>query len=131
LTGRSRGHVGEYSPAEALQTARRLISPKGVERGWFDIDPRVYYRLDELGIAPDELTSALLKIVHEISPGDYSPPAQPNREPGIPFIFHSPSLRRDVYFKFKLIGPRPRLRLYSLHRPDYPKRRKGEQDALL
>lgn len=131
MTRRSRGRIGEHSPAQALQIARQSICPKGVERGWFDIDPRVYERLDELGIAPDELTSALLNIVRELSPDDYSSPAHPDQEPGIPFIFHSPSLGEEVYFKFKLTGPRPRLRVYSLHRPDYPKKGKGQQDALL
>jgi hypothetical protein len=40
------------------------------------------------------------------------------RDPGFGFEFFSEHLGRQVYFKFRLIGARPRLEVCSLHTPD-------------
>jgi hypothetical protein len=68
--------------------------------------------------------TALLSALSEIAPKDYRPMKEPDRVPGIPFIWKSDCFGRSMYLKFKLLGTKrkPVLWWYSCH-PETEKER--------
>jgi len=103
----------KYAPAEALDIARRLM-----RKGLFQVgDPELPNELAELGIVGDEaMREALLAALEEVGADCYLPMAQPHKNPGIPFVWKSTFFEgRRMYLKFKLVGSRPTLWLYSCH----------------
>lgn len=122
MSGQAAKRYGEYTAAEALEHARRLLTTKGHERGWYTLSTKFYLRLDEVDLDPADdgaIHWAVQRGVREATPEDFQPMKEPYaRDPGYGFEFESTHLRRRVYFKFRLIGRRPRLEVCSPHTPD-------------
>lgn len=83
------------------------------------MDPRVYHRLDELGISEWDLTGKIAAMAEEVSASDARPVSGSFDPPGHAFVFQSKEFGRSVYLKFRLEGKKPVVKLYSLHPPDY------------
>ncbi len=131
MTAQAARRYGDYTAAEALQHARRLLTMEGYERGWYALSTKVFLRLDEVDLDPaDEgaLHWALHRLAREAAAKDFQPMKEPyQQDPGYGFEFDSAHLGRRVYFKFRLIGSRPRLEVCSLHRPDRLLRVEGKK----
>lgn len=115
--------MGRYAPAQAISIARRLV-----RRGCYDLTPKAAGELAELlnslgRAGPDEAREALEAIMQEVDASHYRAPRNPERVPGIPFIWDSKYCGKELYFKFKLVGSRkkPRMVIFSCHPPNFPR----------
>lgn len=97
---------------QAIAIAKELT-----RKGLFEIgDPDIVNELAEFGyLGRDEMIRGLSLALSEVTPEDYSAPAEPHKIPGIPFIWNSACFHTRMYLKFKLVGPRPTLWWYSCH----------------
>jgi hypothetical protein len=114
-------HLGQYPPAQAIAIARGLV-----RRGVYDLTPNAAGELAELlnslgRAGPDDVREALEAIMRELDTSHYRPPRDPERVPGIPFIWDSRYFGKPLYFKFKLVGSKkkPRMVIFSCHPPDF------------
>ena len=75
-----------------------------------------------MGLDPDDeeaYNAAVQALVLEARPEDFQPMKEPYaKNPGFGFELFSTHLKCQVYFKFRLIGTKPRLEVNSLHTPD-------------
>ena len=122
VTDRSRERYGGYTPAQALGHARRLLTREGCDRGLYAISDKFALRLHEVDLDPGDeegYHAAVQAVVHEARPEDFQPMKEPyEKDPGYGFEFFSAYLGRPVYFKFRLIGSKPKVDVNSLHTPD-------------
>jgi len=122
VTDRSRERYGGYTIAQALGHARRLVTREGCDRGLYAISVRFLARLHEVGLDPGDeeaYQTAVQALVLEAKRENFCPMKEPfATDPGYGFEFYSGHLGRVVYFKFRLIGAKPKLEVCSLHTPD-------------
>ena len=112
-----KGYLGKYSPDQGLVIARRLVK-EGISTRTpkFNDEMRDHFQL-----VGEDVREALVRILDEIRPESYKPPRQLSDPPGLPFHFHSKTLRSDVYFKFQIGGTqkKPQVLFWSCHPPVY------------
>jgi hypothetical protein len=111
-------------PSRRLKTGHTiiealLIAKDLTRKSLFQIgDPEIANELAELGYPGEEaMLKALLTALDEVTPLDYRPSGQPDRIPGIPFVWSSKCFNTSMYLKFKLMGTKrkPVLWWYSCH----------------
>jgi hypothetical protein len=112
----SRSHPDAYSANAALRQMRMAV-----DAGRYNVHPRVFDRLFELGLAPTELRESLEAAFREITLADFKEPDTLFDPPGHGFVWNSTYFGCCMYLKFRLEGKRPVCWLYSLHRSDYEK----------
>lgn len=90
-----------------------------VSAGRYEVHPKVFDRLLELGVTHHELQEALEAALGEITLADYKEPDWLLDPPGHGFVWQSKRFGCRMYLKFRLEGKRPTCWLYSLHKADY------------
>ncbi len=108
----------KHPDAAKVKSAWRHFLRAGKE-GRVEIHPRVYARLDEMGMRLGEVGSAVQDAIEEIRLANVSPVADPWDPPGHAFVWESKRFGRRMYLKFRLEGKRPTVVLYSIHPSDY------------
>jgi hypothetical protein len=105
------------TPNAALAQARQLIKTVGFEVG----HPKLERELLDLGYSGyEELRAVIAAALDEIQPESYTPVQNPDRVPGLAFVWDSPLFRKRMYLKFKIISlgrNKQKLVMYSCHKP--------------
>jgi hypothetical protein len=110
-------------PSRRLKTGHTipealLIAKDLTQKNLFQIGDAEIANEAELGYPGEEaMQKALLTALEEVTPLDYRPPGQPDKIPGIPFVWSSKCFKTSMYLKFKLMGTKrkPVLWWYSCH----------------
>jgi hypothetical protein len=96
-----------------------LIAKDLTRKNLFHIgDPEIANELAELGYPGEEaMVEALLTALDEVTTQNHRPPGQPDKIPGIPFVWSSKCFKTVMYLKFKLAGTKrkPVLWWFSCH----------------
>jgi hypothetical protein len=103
-----------HTVREAISIAKQLTQKNLYHIG----DPEIANEVADLGYPGDEgMVQALLIALNEVRPEDYRPTGQPDKIPGIPFVWNSKCFKSSMYLKFKLLGTKskPVLWWYSCH----------------
>jgi hypothetical protein len=112
-----KGFLGRYPPDQAISLAKEQAERgHGSRTGKFNDNMREHF-----GLVGDEVREKLLEILDEVPPECYEPPYELNEPPGCPFIFASRVLKREVFFKFQIVGTakKPQVLFWSCHPPSY------------
>ena len=112
-----KGYLGRWPPDRAI-----MIAKAEAEKGYAARKPKFNDDMrDHFDLVGEEVREAVLKLLEEVPPESYDPPAELEEPPGCPFVFWSKTLRREVYFKFQVAGTtkRPQVLFWSCHPPLY------------
>ena len=111
-----KGFLGPWPPNRAIVIAREQA-----EKGHAFWTPKFNDEMrDHFRLVGEEVREAVLKILGELPPESYEPPAELQEPCGCPFRFRSKTLGGEVYFKFQVRGTRkPRVLFWSCHPPVY------------
>lgn len=112
-----KGYLGMWPPDRAIMIAK-AEAEKGyaVRKAKFNDNMR-----DHFDLVGEEVRETVLKLLEEVPPESYDPPAELEEPPGYPFVFRSKTLQREVYFKFQVTGSmrKPQVLFWSCHPPLY------------
>jgi hypothetical protein len=111
-----KGFLGPWPPNRAIVIAREQAEKgQAVRTPKFNDEMRNHF-----GLVGEEVREAVVKILGELPPESYEPPAELQEPCGCPFRFRSKTLGGEVYFKFQVRGTRkPRVLFWSCHPPVY------------
>lgn len=110
-----KGFLGQWPPDRALAIARQQVKEGYAHRtAKFNDEMR-----DHFGLVGEDVREALMRILEEIPPDSYDPPAELEEPPGCPFLFRCKTLGAEVYFKLQVRGTakKPQVLLWSCHPP--------------
>jgi hypothetical protein len=106
--------INGHTIPEAIAIAKLLTQKNLYHIGDLELPNEVA----DLGYPGDDgMVRALLLALNEVMPKDYRPPGQPDKIPGIPFVWNSDCFKLRMYLKFKLLGTKskPVLWWFSCH----------------
>lgn len=88
-----KGFLGRFPPDQALGMAEDQV-----KKGIAVRTPRFNDQMrDCFGMVGEEVGETLLRLLKEVPPESYEPPAQLKEPPGYPFVFRSKVLNSEVY----------------------------------
>jgi hypothetical protein len=110
-----KGFLGKLPPDRALELAKDQVR-RGIAVRTARFNDQVR---DCFGMVGEEVRETLLRLLKEVPPDSYEPPARLEEPPGYPFVFQSKVLNSDVYLKFQVMGTekKPSVLFWSCHPP--------------